>query len=69
MARRDVSDAPVFTPVQQPEPCRNVREMDRRIDVTFDEGPDSFQGIAGTIRPQFLLRGSEAGLHLPEGPE
>jgi hypothetical protein len=43
--------------------------MDRRSDVTYDEGPDGFPGIAGTMRPQLLLRGSEAGLHLPEGPE
>ena len=59
----------MFTPVQQLEPCRNVRDMDRRIDVTFDEGPDGFPGIAGTMRPQFLLHGGEDSLHLPEDSE
>ena len=53
---------------QRPEPCRKVRDMDRRIDVTFDERPDRFPGIAGATRPRSLLQGGEDGLRLPEHP-
>ena len=68
MARRDGSDAPVFKPMRQQEPCKYVRDMNRRIDVTFDERLDGFPGIAGAMRRQSLLHGDEGNLRLPENP-
>ena len=42
--------------------------MNRRIDVTFDERPAGFTGIAGAMRRQSLLHGDEGSLHPPENP-
>ena len=56
----------VLTPEQQLELYRNVREMDRRIDLIFDERLDGFPGIYSAVRMLFLLHGGEANLHLLE---
>ena len=51
--------------MRQPEPCRNVRDMNRRTDPISDEVPEGFPGIAGTMRLRFLLHGGEDSLRLP----
>lgn len=56
----------VLTPEQQLELYRNVREMDRRIDLIFDERLDGFPGISSAIHLLFLLHGGEENLHLLE---
>ena len=53
-------------PMRQPEPCRNVRDMNRRIDPIFDETPAGFPGAAGAMRRRSLLHGGRVSLRLPE---
>ncbi len=55
-----------LTPERQLELCRNVREMDRRLELIFDERRDGFPGIDGAVRLLFLLHGGEENLHLLE---
>ena len=59
----------MFKPMRQPEPCRNVRDVDRRVDPIVDERLDGFPGIAGAMRLPFHLHGGEDSLHQPEIPE
>ena len=59
----------MFNPMRRLEPCRKVRDMNRRSDPIFDERPDSFPGIAGAMHLQSLLNGGEDCLRLPEDPE
>ncbi len=49
-------------------PCKDVGDMDRRVDPIFDERLDGSPGNARAMRLPFLLHGGEDSLRLPEGP-